>query len=65
MVTRSEQLETDELYKLPSLEGSITFGDEDYKGRTWDEDNQRWTAFKLSDGNKYAWNPDTSTWTAV
>ena len=32
MVTRSEQLETDELYKLPSLEGSITFGDEDYKG---------------------------------
>ena len=32
MVTRSEQLETEELYKLPSLEGSIEFGDEDYKG---------------------------------
>ena len=32
MVTRTEQLDTEELYKLPSLEGSITFGDEDYKG---------------------------------
>ena len=32
MVTRSEQLDTEELYKLPSLEGSITFSDEDYKG---------------------------------
>ena len=40
--------------------------DEDYKGRMWDEDNQRWTAFKVSDGhNKYAWNPDNSTWTAI
>ena len=32
MVTRTEQLDTEELYKLPSLEGSIEFGDEDYKG---------------------------------
>ena len=32
MVTRTEQIDTEELYKLPSLEGSITFGDEDYKG---------------------------------
>ena len=39
--------------------------DEDYKGRTWDEDNQRWTAFKVSDGNQYAWDPDNSTWTAI
>ena len=39
---------------------------EDYKGRMWDEDNQRWTAFKVSDEhNKYAWNPDNSTWTAI
>ena len=32
MVTRSEQLESDQLFNLPSLEDNITFTDEDYKG---------------------------------